>query len=108
MTVVETDFCQVAKLVQVTDGLGREEVKYGLGGKGSMRQSWKNSALVFKRPVKGVLGLYREYLLRRAEVGEELKVLSCQLEGLHQLPVLRVSSKIKNWVEISNLEKNSL
>ena len=54
MAVVQADFRQVAKLVQVAHRFGREEVKYGLGCKGGMLESWKNPTLVFKRPIKGV------------------------------------------------------
>ena len=105
MAVVQTDFRQVAKLVQVAHRFGREEVKYGLGCKGGMLESWKNPTLVFKRPIKGVCR-QRENSLGRTKVGEELEVLPCELERPHQLPILRISSDVKNRFKISNLKIN--
>ena len=105
MAVVQADFRQVAKLVQVAHRFGREEVKYGLGCKGGMLESWKNPTLVFKRPIKGVCR-QRENSLGRTKVGEELEVLSCKMERLHELPILRISPDVKNRFKISNLKIN--
>ena len=106
MAVVQADFRQVAKLVEVAHRFGREEVKYGLGCKGGMLESWKNPTLVFKRPIKGGVRRQRENSLGRTKVGEELEVLPCELERPHQLPILRISSDVKNRFKISNLKIN--